>query len=324
MADPRVVAEVEPGSSQPSGQLGQREILPEDNPRRGQPAQGTNGRSIGFASDDRQLHLGIGGEQFSGQLAPLFHRPVFCRTAGSGVQGNGQGLVYCRLEGESGGAAGQREAKSGEGRGELVDGVRRFARTMRSGYHALRPGILQVLGKDPVGIVEVAEDEVERCEISAEARVEHAAPGEEAGQRTVFDRAEGIDQAGRFGQRGDPRIREHLKTRVGRGFPQGVEHRKGEDKITEGTAADDQCTLERGRDHRLSSVSAHGGHLTAENAPAFPTGRTVPRDGAHAGAGGGGVLCAGAAGKSGKAARSQEGGEKEACHTRINRAGPGK
>ena len=50
VADPRVVAEVEPGSSQPSRQLGQREVLPEDNPRRGQPAQGINGRGIGFAA----------------------------------------------------------------------------------------------------------------------------------------------------------------------------------------------------------------------------------------------------------------------------------
>ena len=56
------------------------------------------------------------------------------------------------------------------------------------------PGILQILGEEAVRIVKVAQDEVERSEKSAQARVEYRAPGEEAGQRPVFDRADVIDQ----------------------------------------------------------------------------------------------------------------------------------
>ena len=110
------------------------------------------------------------------------------------MQGDGHCPVFCRGEGEPGGPPGQRKAKCGERRGELIDGVRRFARTMRAAYDAGCSGILQILGEDAVGIVKVAEDEVERSEKSAQARVEYRAPGEEAGQRPVFDRADVIDQ----------------------------------------------------------------------------------------------------------------------------------
>ena len=62
----------------------------------------------------------------------------------------------------------------------------------------------------------------------------------ETGERAGFDRADGVHETGRAGQSGNVRVTQEFEAAPGKVLPEGGEHGQGENKITDGTPADDQ------------------------------------------------------------------------------------
>ncbi len=108
------MAEVERRSGQVRGEIRQRKAVPVLRaPRSARAPQRVHGGGIRFATDDGEARVRMGGEQFTGDGAPVLRRPVLGRTSRAGVQGDDPGVSRGGLQLQAHGAARERETEAG-------------------------------------------------------------------------------------------------------------------------------------------------------------------------------------------------------------------
>src|SRR5439155_13678641 len=98
----------------------------------------------------------------------------------------------------------------------------------------------QVVLKDSIRIVEIADDQIKTCEIICKFRGQFRVFREEAGERSVFDRANGLSVKALFCQDRNMFVTEDLKVHVRIALTQRLQCWQGENEIADRTAADHQ------------------------------------------------------------------------------------
>src|SRR5204863_1018801 len=89
----------------------------------------------------------------------------------------------------------------------------------------------QVFPKNPVGIKEIAHDQIEAGKVRGPLRGKHRTSGEERSERSGFDRAGRVGVKSPFGQRGNGAMTENLEARLRKRVAEELDCRQSENEI---------------------------------------------------------------------------------------------
>src|SRR6266700_7708620 len=112
----------------------------------------------------------------------------------------------------------------------------------------------QVVYKDSIWIIQIADDQIETREIIYQFCWQFRVPREEAGERPVLDRACCLRVKPIFRKYRNVLVTKNLDMRTRTGVPQRLERRQGENEIADRAAADHQNAPE----HRLLVCAPSG------------------------------------------------------------------
>src|SRR3954466_12532623 len=124
--------------------------------------------------------------------------------------------------------------------GQLKGGVRAAIQLRGAGQESRGTARPDIRFKNSVGIVEVAQDQIEIREVVAEIEWELGVRGEEPGERSGIQRANRIGVKAFMRQSDDVRNAENLKVRGRKPVPQQFDRRQREDEVANGAAADNE------------------------------------------------------------------------------------
>jgi len=110
----------------------------------------------------------------------------------------------------------------------------------RSGKKSSGAGFADVLFENLIGIVKVADDQIEAGEIFAELSGQLGVAREETRQCARIERANGIGIEASLSQRRDVSGPENLQMRARKPITQQLDRGQGEDEIADRAAADDE------------------------------------------------------------------------------------
>src|SRR6476659_4901114 len=112
----------------------------------------------------------------------------------------------------------------------------------------------QIVFEDLIRIVEIAENQVEAAEIIAQIERKLRVSCEEAGERTIFNRSDGIGVESFIRDGGYMRVTKDLDSRLWMGGAQCFQRRQGQNEIAKRPAANDEDSCnKRGMLERLKS-----------------------------------------------------------------------
>ena len=112
----------------------------------------------------------------------------------------------------------------------------------------------QIVFENLIGIVEIAENQIEAAEIIAQIEWKLCVSGEEARQRTVFNRSDGVGVKSLIRDDRDMRVTKDLDSRLWMGSAQCFQRRQGQNEIAKRPAANDENSFnKRGMLERLKS-----------------------------------------------------------------------
>jgi hypothetical protein len=114
----------------------------------------------------------------------------------------------------------------------------------RSGKKSSGAGFADVLFENLIGIVKVADDQIEAGEIFAELRGQLRVAREESRQRTGIKRTDGIGIEAFLRERGNVSGPENLEMRARKPITKQLDRGQSEDEIADRAAADDEDPLQ--------------------------------------------------------------------------------
>ena len=115
-----------------------------------------------------------------------------------------------------------------------------FVRAVRTSDELTNQAAADVGFENPVRVVEIRNDQVELGEVIHQILFQCATAGEKPRQTARFNRLHAVRQTARHGELGDVRITKHFEVRLGKLSAQGGNGRQCENKIADGSAANDQ------------------------------------------------------------------------------------
>ena len=98
----------------------------------------------------------------------------------------------------------------------------------------------QIVFENLIRIVEIAENQIEAAEIIAQIEWKLRVPGEEPGERSVFNRSDGVGVKSLIRDDRDMRVTKDLDTRLWMGSAQCFQRRQGQNEIAKRAAANDE------------------------------------------------------------------------------------
>src|SRR5438094_3850925 len=139
-------------------------------------------------------------------------------------------------------------SKIGDSDSQLVDRPRKLARGEVEGLDDLgwpakeifNTTPAHVVFKDAVRIIQITNDQIETGEIICQLRWQFRIPGEEARERSVFDRAYCLRVKSLFGKYRNVFVTKNLNVCMWTSVAQSLEARHGANKIAGPPAADNQ------------------------------------------------------------------------------------
>ena len=112
----------------------------------------------------------------------------------------------------------------------------------------------QIVFENMIRIVEIAENQIETAEIIAQIERKLRISGEEAGERSVFNRSDGVGVKSFIRDDPDMRVTKDLDSRLWMGSAQCFQRRQGQNEIAKRPAANDENSFnKRGMLERLKS-----------------------------------------------------------------------
>ena len=124
----------------------------------------------------------------------------------------------------------------------------------RAAQNCLRAAAPQIVVENLIRIVEIAENQVEAAEIIAQIERKLRVSGEEARERSVFNRSDGIGVKSFIRDDRDMRVTKDLDSRLWMGSAQCFQRRQGQNEIAKRPAANDENSFnKRGMLERLKS-----------------------------------------------------------------------
>ena len=112
----------------------------------------------------------------------------------------------------------------------------------------------QIVLENLIRIVEIAENQIEAAEIIAQIERKLRISGEEAGERSVFNRSDGIGVKSFIRHDRNMRVTKDLDSRLWMGSAQCFQRRQGQNEIAKRPAASDEDSFnKRGMLERLKS-----------------------------------------------------------------------
>ena len=106
--------------------------------------------------------------------------------------------------------------------------------------NCLRAAAPQIVVENLIRIIEIAENQVEAAEIIAQIERKLRVSCEEAGERTVFNRSDGIGVKSFIRDGRDMRVTENFDSRLWMGSAQCFQRRQGQNEIAKRPAANDE------------------------------------------------------------------------------------
>ena len=103
----------------------------------------------------------------------------------------------------------------------------------------------QIVFENLIRIIEIAENQVETAEIIAQIERKLRVSGEEAGERSVFNRSEGIGVKSFIRDDHNMRVTKNLDSRLWMGSAQCFQGGQGQNKIAKRPAANDEDSFNR-------------------------------------------------------------------------------
>src|SRR6266403_2704059 len=128
-----------------------------------------------------------------------------------------------------------------------------LGRTAQNSFCAASP---QIVFENMIRIVEIAENQIETAEIIAQIERKLRVSGEEAGERSVFNRSDGIRVKSFIRDGRDMQVAKDLNSRLWMGSAQCFQGRQGQNEIAKRPAANDEDSLNK-RGKRERSISRH-------------------------------------------------------------------
>ena len=123
--------------------------------------------------------------------------------------------------------------------------------TAQNSFCAASP---QIVFENLIRIVEIAENQIEAAEIIAQIEWKLRVSGEEAGERSVFNRSDGVGVKSLIRDDRDMRVTKDLDSRLWMGSAQCFQRRQGQNEIAKRPAANDEDSFnKRGMLERLKS-----------------------------------------------------------------------
>ena len=138
--------------------------------------------------------------------------------------------------------------------GELPCRVRPRDDLGRAAQNCLRAAPPQIVVENLIRIVEIVENQIEATEIIAQIERKLRISGEEAGERSVFNRSDGVGVKSFIRDDRNMRVTEDLDSRLWMGSAQCFQRRQGQNEIAKRPAANDEDSFNnRGMRERLRS-----------------------------------------------------------------------
>ncbi len=115
-------------------------------------------------------------------------------------------------------------------------------RTAQNSFCAASP---QTVFENLIRIVEIAENQVEAAEIIPQIERKLRVSGEEAGERSVFNRSDGVRVKSFIRDDRDMRVTKDLDSRLWMGSAQCFQRRQGQNEIAKRPAANDENSFNK-------------------------------------------------------------------------------